>query len=252
MTQKVIVLMLGHRSLVGKDTSAEFLKTYDWQRIAFADKLKSTVADLYNFSHEQMHGELKDVEDKRYPNTVDPETITVYEEDEWGPIPFPGYNHKEMNPIYKPFLTPRRVLQIFGQDQRKIYPDIWAQYVFNQIDMERCLSSNPTQTFKYIITDFRFKNEFEVAKRWSEKKVEGPVDVEKYVFPIKINRNVIAKSGPNDISEHDLDDFDGWYRIIDNNKAIDELYASMWRISENILWEISYKNIEQIDKTCVE
>lgn len=215
MTQKVIVLMFGHRSLVGKDTSAEYLRQYDWSRIAFADKLKSTVADLYGFSHEQMHGSLKDVPDERYSNLIDAPFNS-----QCGLQKLYPDHYKTLVATY---LTPRRILQIFGQDQRKIFPDIWAQYVFNQIDTMRSLSSNPCQVFKYVITDFRFKNEFEVAKKWSQLQIDGPVKVDKYIFPIKIERDIIAKSGSNDISEHDLDDFSDWYATIDNNGTLNDL-----------------------------
>lgn len=216
--QKVIVVMLGHRSLSGKDTSAEYLKRFSWQRMAFADKLKSTVADLYNFTREQMHGDLKDIEDPRYKNTLEEPYKFGYDEDSGAVLTWVP------NDNYKPFFTPRRILQIFGQQQRMIYPDIWAQYVFNQIDIQRGLSSNPTQVFKYVITDFRFKNEFDVAKRWAQTAVDGPVEVEKSIYPVKINRNVIAKSGSNDISEHDLDNFTEWCDVVDNNGTIEDLH----------------------------
>jgi len=229
MTQRVIVLMLGHRSLTGKDTGAEYLKQFGWQRMAFADKLKSTVADLYNFSHSQMHGDLKDTEDLRYKNTVDEPYKFGYDEASgevltWVP-----------NDNYKPFFTPRRILQIFGQQQRLLYPDIWAQYIFNQIDIRRGLSSNPTQIFKYVITDFRFKNEFEVAKRWAQTDVDGPVKVQKCIFPIKVDRNVVAKSGSQDISEHDLDSFGNWCGVIDNNGTIDDLHDRLSRLDNTFL-----------------
>jgi hypothetical protein len=232
MTQRVIILMLGHRSLTGKDTSAEYLKRFGWQRMAFADKLKSTVADLYNFTHDQMHGDLKDIEDSRYKNTLDEPYKFGYDDTTgevltWVP-----------NDNYKPAFTPRRILQLFGQQQRLIYPDIWAQYIFNQIDIQRELSSNPSQIFKYVITDFRFKNEFEVAKRWAQTDVDNPEGhgkVQKCVIPIKVDRNVVAKSGSQDISEHDLDNFSDWCGLIDNNGTIDDLHDRLARLDNTFL-----------------
>ena len=123
MSDKILVILLGHKSMTGKDTFFSFIKDRGFTRVAFADKLKSTVADLYNFSHDQMHGNSKDVMDTRYPNLIDPEFIRVK-----GLF---GFSRKVKNPDYKPFLTPRRILQIFGQQQRALDPNIWANYVFN-------------------------------------------------------------------------------------------------------------------------
>ena len=164
MDKCVEVVLLGHKSLAGKDTVAGFMKPYGYVRKAFADKLKSVVSDLYNFNHDQMYGIGKDIEDLRYENTID------------DPI----------SNSYKPCFTPRRILQRFGQDQRRIDPDIWARYIFNAIDIE--VSNTTHDLFKehylYVITDFRFKNEYDVAKLWS-KKDSG---VHKTLYVVKIDR----------------------------------------------------------------
>ena len=239
MKAKTIVMMLGHKSLRGKDTFASYLKyhgwnRHDWKRIAFADKLKETVADLYNFSHEQMHGSLKDVEDTRYPNNVDPETITVYAKDDYGSIPFPGFDHQEPNPDYKPFLTPRRILQIFGQNQRALYQDIWAQYVFNQIERMENTTDKISTPGTYVITDFRFKNEHVVAKRWAS---EGSGRI---IIPIRIDRDIESKAGKFDVSENDLDDFDEWECKINNNNTLKDLEESAKVMHELIKSEYEF------------
>ena len=213
MKHKLVVLMLGHKSLRGKDVVAKALRPLGWGRLAFADKLKATVADLYDFSYEQMHGNLKDVEDKRYPNEIDPVTIEH---------PFiPGHDVYILpvkNPIYKPYLTPRRVLQIFGQDQRKLFPDIWAQYIFTKISNS---VGEPTlyPYSLFVITDFRFQNEYTVAKRWAETPDEV---FEKIIIPVKINRDIVATAG-NDLSENDLNDFKEWFTEIDNDGTLEDL-----------------------------
>ena len=199
-----IVLMLGHKSLVGKDTAANFLREIGYRRFAFADKLKSTVADLYNFTNEQMHGEEKDILDKRYN------------------------------------LTPRQILQRFGQDQRAIYPDIWASYVFTQIEHSIFFSSSPDNLF--CITDFRFRNEYDVAMKWvsnyhhitGSKDPDVLIENPTVIVPVKIERNVIAKSGSNDISEHDLDEFDHWSYVVDNNFSLAELRETVLDINDVI------------------
>jgi len=216
---KSLVLMLGHKSMSGKDHFFSLSKSeFGFQRLAFADRLKSVVADLYNFSHDQMHGNLKDVMDERYPNYKDPKTLIEWEEDDYGPmVGLEGYSKEVPNPDYKPLLTPRRILQIFGQDQRSLFADIWASYVFNvEIPRLQALGHN-----KFIVTDFRFKNEASVALKWANKHSDS-FDL-KFV---KINRpSVTAKTAAGDISENDLNDFQSWHHIIENDSTL-EVYES--------------------------
>lgn len=226
-----IVLLLGHRSLSGKDTVAGFLKDLDYKRFAFADKLKETVADLYDFSHEQMHGELKDVPDERYPNFFDPRTTCV-------PTGF----------------TPRRILQKFGYDQRSIYPDIWATYVAKKIEWDINFSSKGMN--KFCITDFRFRNEYEVMRKWAERYNQELIEEDEergnptepgtnlyamhrvFVLPVRIKRDIVAKSGANDISEHDLDEFDEWYCTIHNDSTLENLKDNVLSLDRLIEYDI--------------
>lgn len=200
----VRVILLGHRSLAGKDTVGSILtKNFHYKRMAFADKLKNTVADLYDFNHEQMHGDKKDIMDNRYQNLIDTSGI---------------------------YLTPRRILQIFGQQQRSIYPDIWAQYVFNKIDKE--ISELPADKMQYVITDFRFKNEYDVAHRWFKIDSTNTCSLIKQLFAVKVCRpGVVAKSGPNDVSEHDLDDFLSWDFTVENNGTLEDLKRKTFHLN---------------------
>ena len=218
----ITVLLLGHRSLAGKDTFFSFAKDYGFVRASFADKLKQTVMDLYGFSHEQMHGSLKDTEDLRYPNTVD--TPRMVDREIWGTDDEinlaldNGVEYEDMlipNPDYRPFFTPRRILQLFGQQQRLLFPDIWASYVFNTTIPELVVQGHN----RIAITDFRFQNEAKVAQRWSKSSEFNKLSL------IKINRNIVAKSGSKDISEHDLDNFTEWNFTLNNLGSLDEYQA---------------------------
>lgn len=173
-----VVIMLGHQAGVGKDTLGEHLiQSEGFQRLAFADKLKNVVADLYGFTNEQMYTD-------QGKNTVDER-----------------YN-----------LTPRVVLQDFGQEQRGRFEDIWADYVFRQV-------ANSSHT-KFVITDFRFPNEFTVANRYSDSHGIN-------VVPIKIVRPSRGDTfdGAQNISETALNDFENWSHFIKNDGSIDDLYA---------------------------
>lgn len=214
-----LILMLGYKSLAGKDTFFSFAEELGFKRLAFADKLKETVSDLYNLSYEQVHGNLKDVEDTRYANTIDSEWIV--DESVWGDsvdIQLAldnGVEYEEMlikNPEYKKFFTPRRLLQIVGQQQRTLFPDIWASYVFST----SMLKLRQQGFDKFIITDFRFRNEAKVAKEFNRDNCSN-------LHFIKINRpNVLSKSSPSDISENDLNDFAEWSYVLNNEGTLEE------------------------------
>lgn len=210
---KIIVLLAGSKSQAGKDTFGAYIKDLGFQRVSFADKLKQTVMDLYGFNHEQMYGDLKDIEDKRYPNLIDQPTIkrsivAKTPNGLGGEIVSDPLELEVANPDYKPYFTPRRILQLFGQQQRSLFPDIWAAYVFYSTVEE--LSKKGISRF--IVTDLRFPNEIAVAKRWASENTN------RYVFPIKVYRpGVLAKSGANDISETALDNYEEWSEILRND-----------------------------------
>ncbi len=79
---------------------------------------------------------------------------------------------------------------------RQISPNYWVKSLFNYLPIEN-----------YIVSDLRFKNEFEALKRDKAFIIRVVRDTEKI----------------NHISERDLDDFNGWDVIIENNGTIDEL-----------------------------
>lgn len=202
---KVIVYLLSGKSENGKDAIYEACKTnYNWTKVAFANKLKHTVADLYNFSNEQMFGSLRNDMDKRYPNLIDQEFLNPLETSE----PF------KRNTDYLPFLTPRRVLQIFGQQQRSLFPDIWASYLFAS-EIPKLAA---TGVSRFVVTDLRFQNEIVVANRFQTEDFK--------VVKVRINRpGVKAKSGSNDISEMDLDAYSDWDYVIENTGSLQDLKA---------------------------
>ena len=217
----IIVVMLGHKSLAGKDTVFGFAEQLGFKRVAFADKLKTTCMDLFNLSHDQVFGEGKDVMDERYPNTRDPKTL-LEPAGTGGPhdhvirkVTKNGEEFWEVeNPDYKPFLTPRRILQLFGQDQRSLFPNIWASYIFTTAIPELVAQGER----KIIVTDFRFPNEAVSAAQWANQSSNN------HLHLFKIHRpGVVAKTGSNDISETALDDFQDWTGTILNDGDLNTL-----------------------------
>lgn len=186
----VDIYLISGKSLNGKDSLYEMCIDSGWVRASFADVLKEVVSKLYNFTYEQMFGNLKDVMDERYINLVD----------------------DSISSEYKPFLTPRRILQIFGQDQRKLFPDIWASYLFN-IKIPELIASGAS---KIAITDVRFKNEIAVAEKLKPTNSR--------LIKVRIVRpGIVAKTNHLDISEIDLDDYSQWDFLIQNDGSLKDL-----------------------------
>jgi hypothetical protein len=177
----VQVILLGHKARVGKDTLGNFLiKSKGYKRYGFADKLKSVVGDLYNFSSDQLNSELKDKIDNRYS------------------------------------LSPRQILQEFGQEQRKRHSDIWALYVSNCIINE----VKNKQNCNFVITDFRFPNEYySLSKHLCDNLDYVRVVASKIVRP-----DLPDFAGSSDISELALDDFPKWTNVIENKSSIENFY----------------------------
>ena len=119
----------------GKDTVADHLcETYGYSRVAFAGPLKEVCATLFGFSHEQLHGSLKETPDVGW----------------FG-------------------VTPRRVLQYIGTDLFRnhmsgLHPEFrdefWLQCAERRI---RKLLEDPEA--RVVVSDVRFPNECELIKR---------------------------------------------------------------------------------------
>lgn len=91
-------------------------------------------------------------------------------------------------------MTAREFMQFFGTEvMRKMYSPIWTQNCLNRI-----LDDSPPIA---VIADCRFKNEANAIK-------------EKGGVVIRLDRNVFDDSHK---SENDLDDYDGFDLVIDNN-----------------------------------
>ena len=55
------------KKLSGKTTSADYLvKTHKFKKCSFAQKGKETCGDIFQLTHEQLYGSLKEVVDERY------------------------------------------------------------------------------------------------------------------------------------------------------------------------------------------
>jgi len=110
----------------GKNTAAELLKGYLQSQgksvaiMAYADRLKEIVADIFAFSNEQVYGGTKNIVDPRYN------------------------------------ITPREAMQKFGTEYiRHLVPNFWVEHLMSQLDDRE----DGYGTDVVFITDVRFINE---------------------------------------------------------------------------------------------
>lgn len=116
---------MGH-ARAGKDESAKYLAEHDdgGYQMAFADKLKRILMEMFELSHEHFYGDIKEVELER----------------------FPGW-------------TPRKMMQQIGTEAfRSIWSEVWINHTIKgaKIVLDR---NKKDQHGFVIISDTRFQNE---------------------------------------------------------------------------------------------
>jgi len=142
----------------GKDTVADHLCS-DWEfsKIFFSWKMKEVCKDIWDFSDEQLYGDLKEVPDERYPLSGLCPNCHM-------PCPVrPDGNGNvywciPCNRGYPKHLTPRLALQSLGSEYgRTLYRYIWINHTFRYID-ER------PDVLNWVISDVRIADEFNAIK----------------------------------------------------------------------------------------
>ena len=112
--------------------------------------------------------------------------------------------------------TPRSILQRLGTEamRQTFGPDIWIRVMRRKIDKVRETYKDVESTI--VIPDVRFTNEAEAIHAWG-----GVV--------WRIDRNSAgAKNGePLHKSEHELDNWQGWDAVIDNNGTLTDLRTTI-------------------------
>lgn len=133
--------ILGRKG-AGKDLVSDYIvKRYNYKKLALATPIKNVCRILFNFSEEQLYGNLKE--------TIDPA---------WG-------------------TSPRIVMQYLGtdilrKDVQKIMPDIkdnfWIKSIMVKCDKEK--QNDPT--VKIVISDVRFLNEAQEVRKAKGKIIK--------------------------------------------------------------------------------
>ena len=170
--QEKWLVSLGHKKKRGKDEVAKHMRKYNFERYAIADELKHLCMQIYDLSYEQCWGSEKEVVDIRYG------------------------------------ITPRQILQEFGQEQCARCPSIWCKILGRKI----LKNVSPL----VVVTDMRkpeelyFLSEFAFTHRYR-------------FVSIRIDRDLPADEFSNHISETALDHYEDWDLIIKNESTIAKL-----------------------------
>lgn len=159
-----LVAVMGN-ARAGKDTTADYLAfRHGFVRVALADPMKRFCAEVFDFTHAQLHGDDRDKPDPRYLRHKwmlgsDPDLLVERLE----------------------CLTPRFALQTLGSEWgRTCYMNVWIEYalrVAKQLldDHSRLLDYTPAGGLMHrqvsgprrggvVFSDLRFKNEHEAMR----------------------------------------------------------------------------------------
>lgn len=134
------IIIIGGKKSSGKDTVADYItKKYNFKKMAIANKLKSIVKILFDFSDEQLNNEiLKEKLDKNWK------------------------------------ITPRQAMQFIGTDMfqfqiQKLCPNVGRNFWINSFINEMNIIVKHSNI---VISDIRFKHEFdEIYKNFNKYNI---------------------------------------------------------------------------------
>ena len=178
-----MIIMLSGYMKSGKDTAGDHLcSKYGFKRFAFADVLKDEISEIYNIER------------------------SILDTQEGKSQIFHTCNTSTKNCQCN--ITIRKILINHGQERRAQDINYWVNKVLNSI------TKNATSTQRFVITDWRFENEYYRMKEYSNTSVVS----------WRIDRwNDIPYQ---DVTETQLDHFN-FDIIIQNKQDLDELYKNI-------------------------
>lgn len=130
----MLIGLIGKKG-VGKDTVADYLvETQKYQKLAYADPLKSACRELFSFSEEQLNGNLKE----------------------------------EIDPYWK--VSPRQVFQfvgteLFRTEMKRLIPDIENNFWISCMERRLLTLFKSDQKPNIVVSDLRFPNEVDLIKK---------------------------------------------------------------------------------------
>jgi len=179
----------------GKNTFADFLSEALYEKthrtfiqMAYAKTLKDRIQSDFDLSWEQLWGDEKEIEDKRYQKQMTTLTGTVN------------------TPVS--YWTPREIMQAYGQFFRIIDYDFWVKELFRVMEDK--------EFENVIITDIRHPNEADPIKKRGG-----------YIIKIQSEREITSTvHNQEHISETAMDNYKRVDFIIANNGTLHDLRAA--------------------------
>lgn len=123
-TQRPLIVAICGYKRSGKDTIADYITfKYNFKKAHIADPVKDVCATLFNLNHEQLHGNLKDVEDPS-----------------WG-------------------VSPRQILQFFGTELMQYHIQELLPNIGRNFWIKSFCAKISSDTSPIVIPDVRFHHE---------------------------------------------------------------------------------------------
>lgn len=255
--KKKLIIGLSGLAGSGKDFIADLLvEKYEFAKLALADPLKRICKEVFDFSDQQLWGpsEERNHPDKRYFTGKSLDSIVDYEDariflmldnaiEDTKILMTPDNTIEKLRPKEpteeeikekcKIYLTPRMALQQLGTEWgRNCYPNVWTDYTLRVANK---LLSGPWQYdprhgiwgFEecspvpdgIVISDVRFKNEFDAVKKAGGKLVR----IKGYKDTTLRGRASLHSSEQEQktISDSEFD------YVLQNKEDVDALYADL-------------------------
>lgn len=172
-----IIIGFAGKKQSGKTTAVNIIKEKFKDRVIilnFGDAVKESLRPIFHFTDEELYGDKKEV-------------INEF----WG-------------------ITPRNIMQFFATElmrqqisdkYKNIGGNIWV------LSLEYQIKQITDKNKIILIGDLRFKNEYDMIKKYNG-------------LTVRINKNIKDNEFSNHISEHDLDNSDFDYEI-ENNESME-------------------------------
>ena len=186
-TKKGYIILLSGKAGSGKDVVADYLVNFQhFEKFAFADALKTFVSTKYGIDKNLMYSQ----EGKKTKVLVNGKIL----------------------------ISVRDLLIKVATRKRKYNPDLWVDVVIGKI--KKKLSDSKDKPIKIVISDFRYKNEYEKIVKTFEKDIK--------IFTIRLERDLAENI--IDPSETSLDDF-VFDKTLTNNSTKARLYTKIEKIT---------------------
>lgn len=201
----------------GKDTVAEILKSYykGFTLLPFAGALKSFVALVGNIDVSILYTD-QGKEQKNY--VKEPQEFSVIEKklkEIFGDYPFQS---GQLENAFKETISFMDGTKSWGQTLQYVGTAVFREKIDNDFWIKVWKIQFLLHKDKgIIVTDLRFKNEAKLLKELNFQLWRVNAPLEERIKRIKTIRN------PNHLSETNLDDYDGFDKIIENDSSLQVL-----------------------------